>query len=49
MNASWTNTIFETNRLWGMAAICYPVLTKGKQFGPVRLLFYIVEKADMKA
>lgn len=32
-----------------MAAICYPVLTKGKQFGPVRLLFYIVEKADMKA
>lgn len=39
--------IFETNRSWGMAAIFYSVFAKGKQFGAVQLLFYMVEKADV--
>lgn len=41
--------VFETNRSWGMAAIFYSVFAKGKQFGAVQLLFYMVEKADVSA
>lgn len=41
--------IFETDRLWGMVAIFYSVFAKGKQFGAVQLLFYMVEKADVSA
>lgn len=37
--------IFETRRLWGMVGVCYSVFTKGKQFGVVHPLSYILEKA----